>query len=272
MDTAKRVVLTELVPRVEAGCTVRFNCPKCAASEKSLSLTVSEDGSSVWLCHRAKCGFKGASRSYSTLTPPRKKKFEPSFFSGATMQASFLTVGYGAREALARAFGSEHIEEACERFSIRVSVDYPTELVFKCYGANGEVLGVQTKQWCADGSKKVRTYKSHPGPLYAFYGIGHEGPLWLVEDCLSAARIAYFRRPAIALLGTHVSDDLASELRLWWQDKPVILALDADASLKAIGLRQRLDQRYGLNISVELLERDVKDMHEYNVRRMLGVA
>ena len=51
-----------LASEMELGQTIRSVCPRCyggSSHEKSLTITLGEEGSLIWNCFRAKCDFKG---------------------------------------------------------------------------------------------------------------------------------------------------------------------------------------------------------------------
>lgn len=79
---------------------------------------------------------------------------------------------------------------------------------------------------------KSLTYRTGPG-LNVFYASDHAentAPMFLVEDCYSAIKIAEAGHPAIALLGT----SLPSEFKLYMRADGFVVWLDADAIQKAV--------------------------------------
>lgn len=83
--------------------------------------------------------------------------------------------------------------------------------------------------------------------------------LILVEDQVSAIRMAPHMHSA-ALLGTHINDDKAEEIRSG-KYKTVIIALDNDATHEAIKLQLKWAGRIR-GLFIRGLAKDIKDMND----------
>lgn len=84
---------------------------------------------------------------------------------------------------------------------------------------------------------------------------GGDGEIWLVEDQVSACKVARYRT-CVALLGVAVHRELMNVLVD--SARPCVLALDGDALHKAVDLSFRM-QSLGIPTRVVYLDRDVKD-------------
>jgi hypothetical protein len=100
-------------------------------------------------------------------------------------------------------------------------------------------------------------------------------PLCLVEDPLSAMRLASKGVIGVALLGTVLNSSKVATLRGWSSEHegaPIHLALDADAYMQSVAQAKRLYNQ--LDMRVHRIFHDVKDMDDdelLNFLRVLGV-
>jgi hypothetical protein len=108
--------------------------------------------------------------------------------------------------------------------------------------------------------KRVMTYKATSKPFVDFWAGFDAKPAVIVEDCLSAARLAQLGFSAVALLGTNMSIAQAQEIAAFASrsNKPTYLALDADAWEKSLKITQRM--AHVLTMRPVPLTLDVKDM------------
>jgi hypothetical protein len=90
--------------------------------------------------------------------------------------------------------------------------------------------------------------------LGSWYLAPDYGEIWLVEDQISAAKVARFRT-CVALIGVSVHRALMDVLV--HLQRPCVLALDGDALEKAVSTSYRM-QSLGIETRVVYLEQDVK--------------
>lgn len=83
--------------------------------------------------------------------------------------------------------------------------------------------------------------------------------LVIVEDQVSALKVAPHHH-ALALLGTHIGDDKAQEIKEGKYSK-ILLCLDNDATYEAIKLQLKL-QHVLPNMYIVGLGQDIKDMND----------
>lgn len=86
----------------------------------------------------------------------------------------------------------------------------------------------------------------------------------VVEDVLSAQRLALAGMESVALLGVGVSEELLDELSL----KRVVWALDADAWARSVGLHNRHGYRC-VDSRAAALTKDIKDMRQMELDEWL---
>jgi hypothetical protein len=111
---------------------------------------------------------------------------------------------------------------------------------------------------CYDGMPKAMTYLHNPETTrMAWYHSSHPYTVVLVEDQVSAMRIACTGWPAAALLGTSMNLDHVRDLQRYGA-KHVIFALDRDAKRKGIELCARYGSIFN-HANVADLMHDPKD-------------
>jgi hypothetical protein len=164
---------------------------------------------------------------------------------------------------------------AFQRGLLRVQWDpSETRVVFLIYGCDGKLRDAIGRAIRPKVIPKWKRYGSwqggfliHPqgAPWEKVDFNGLAGPeLVLVEDCLSAVRVALSGYRAMALLGTH----LTAEVKRSLAGERVILALDADASRLAVKMTATL-AFYTKQVSLRLLDDDLKYLTTDQVRSIL---
>lgn len=250
-------------------------CPLCeggSSRERSLSLTVADDGVS-WaaFCHRASCKFFSRGGRPGAPAELPRPAFEERPYRGDTQAIGAETHPYWMGK-LRRAMGPNWPRRA-EQAGFLQAADDPRELLFPLRTVFGSRRGYISRRWNEDGTRTVRTWRERPGPVYSVYDgslfqreTAAPAEVWLVEDHLSAARLAIdVYRPAatagVALCGTHVLGELVRELRpLWLRAERVYVALDPDAATQGIETALWLRNEYGLDAWPVLLPADIKDL------------
>ena len=242
----------------------RTYCPECDGGkthEQSLSIRQAEDGVLRLSCWRATCGWFATS-----LTAPdgryRSKVKQARPYREATLSLDesdmqeYLHDAYGLRPSIMGKHGWRQAE-ARER---------PT-LVLPVLDPYGRVRGHVTRTF--GEPKRCFTYKESAQPFLDYWPISPTAPVVIVEDCLSACRLAGLGYNAVVLLGTSMSIEQAQEIGEWAGGREVILALDNDAFKKAIQLMQR--HSHILRMNVVLLQEDIKNMRDDDdIRKLLG--
>lgn len=205
-------------------------CPACKGGETgegSLSVTKRE-GVLLWQCHRASCGFKGATGSsvrhsgngYHTRVPETR---------GAVGREILRSAEAVPPEIVQRLLSDYAINRAhISRCEIGWDTD-TSRLALPVQNLRSERLGVVLR--ALDG-RKPKTLNHTEKDAIAWYPNHSAGGVIIVEDQLSAIRASDFLT-SVALLGTHLNDERAAEIRASGL-RPVYLALDADAWGKAV--------------------------------------
>ena len=241
----------------------RTYCPQCdggKSHEQSLSIRQDEDGVLRLRCWRATCGWFATS-----LTNP-----------DARLISKQIKEARPYRQATTALDESETEEYLCDTYGLRPSImgrhgwrtnERETELVLPVLDMYGRIRGHITRTF--DSPKRCFTYKETAQPFLDYWPVANDTPVVIVEDCLSACRLAGLGYNAVALLGTSMSIEQAHEIHEWAGGREVMLALDADAFEKALILRKRF--AHILRMKVILLTQDIKNVKsDDDIRKLLG--
>lgn len=210
--------------------------------------------------------------------PPVVRTPEARFYVGQVLPLTPDDLGYFAKR----------YELRLSAIATRIARSDDGRYVLPIYGPSGEKRGViLRKPWdgapisCADSSApKADTYRYEPGPLQSFYQVApweeSRGVLVLVEDQLSAIKLAAYGYDSVALLGTP-TDKLASysgmdrvaEIVQAAGDREVIVALDADATEEAFKFARKWRSAFK-RLRVAILANDLKDTTAADFERVLG--
>lgn len=261
--------------RVQAGTSKRITCPSCGG-KNTLSITHTNDGALLWNCYKASCNIAGSKRhnqglDFSSIkthiaNPDCGKELnsKPSVRTHKLRMSSnpryhTEAMDYIAKNGCMDAFEKEyaHITYDPERHRVVFFTD-DTEL-----NAVGRYLG---------------NFKKASVPKWIVYGDISEGFLCsqeldstetvvVVEDAPSACSIARVEGVAgYALLGTHLTTSHKNNLRKF---KNVVLALDNDATGKAISMLSKLDNLRA-KPRVAFLDEDLKYLTEAELEEFVG--
>lgn len=147
------------------------------------------------------------------------------------------------------------------------------QYVFPVRGPSGNTRGHVVRRAAWSGEKggprcplpiyatpKSKSYRLNPhGAFSAWYRpalLGPTAPVVVVEDQVSALCAAGAGFRSMALLGVHMSNEIARELQV--EGRPVILALDADATETSLNIAQKWGPALP-QCRVLILTSDVKD-------------
>jgi len=123
----------------------------------------------------------------------------------------------------------------------------------------GGVRGHVTRTFTAP--KRCFTYKATAQPWLDWWAADAENqPIVVVEDTISACRLAGLGYPSVALLGTSISNPQAQEISKIADRRPVYLALDRDAFVKALHLAKR--HAHIVQFLPVCLTEDIKNMKD----------
>lgn len=252
---------------------VQGACPACVHWNFSATR---KNGKLLWNCFRATCGERGAvyipGGGYSTpryaAPPPAGPVSNP--YTG-TMSLLSDTVA----------------QRLCDRFDIlypgfiqrHVYAGSQGRYLLPIYGPNGKIRGEVLRwpwigaEYASGGalssvvpySKSLTFRELTSSTLLSWYKTETKGVM-LVEDQMSAIKLASEGISAAALLGTTLSQDKIMELQR--HTNTIALALDKDATSLAFKLARKWQHAF-LQFKVVILEKDIKDMPRKDLRGLL---
>lgn len=238
-------------------------CPACdGGSTKEGSLSVSKrEGLLLWQCHRASCGFAGASGSSGQTYQRTTKPVEVRGAVGRQIARECSVVDAQHRELLATKYFIT--ENHIAKFGLGWDDD-TDRLVLPVQNFRAERLGVTLRSFKGERPKS----KSHTEEdALAWYTNPATTSIIIVEDQLSAIRASDYLT-SVALLGTHLNEERVSEIRNCSSGGSVYLALDADAWNKAINYA--ISYRSRLKLQLLKLSKDIKDHDPEELAALLG--
>lgn len=238
------------------GQTYRGNCPQCGGRN---TFTASRKmGKIVWNCYKASCGFSGAqqkNRSISSIVETLKKKTVVKKTEEFSLPDSFID-----------GLLMEHMDYLCSvnatQAEVKLDVNENRVVFIVRDPDTGKIIGAVGRAMQKHMLPKWRRYDKNSDLLY-FSGNSPVGVL--VEDCASACAVANAGYTGVSLLGTSIHDGHIPKLLRF--DR-LIVALDKDASAKAIKLKKRLDDY--IPTTVSFLQDDLKRFLPQDIRVILG--
>tara|TARA_R110000787_G_scaffold5761_1_gene20693 strand:- start:7826 stop:8650 length:825 start_codon:yes stop_codon:yes gene_type:complete len=256
---------------VPAGGNKRMVCPACNAEhENSFMIRKNDMSELTGYCFRVSCPISGKVIGNKSVYSYEKRNavssFKPRVYEGEKVAAS--------RSLALWMFKKYNIPMSVSR---REGLCYDTKYqrqVWPVYDKEGKQFGHMTKQMpdCKDSYPKWVTYferetnKLHY-PRANVWNMRYDSVV-LVEDIISAIRIAQFR-PAVALLGTHMTQGMVNELRQGYAHATV--ALDPDATTKAFKMARKFSGFFEKGMDFRPLLADPKDIEtDEQLQQQLG--
>jgi hypothetical protein len=238
---------------LEVGETIREVCPRCdggSSREKSLTITLGEDGKLVWNCFRTKCpGVKGTNdhnpSQHREPSPLVKKvrRFEGQTRALTDVQLNRIRTLWGISDP-PYWYWTDDLGGR-----IAMSIRSPK------YAHRGWVM----RSVNPNAQAKALTYINPEEEGMSWYREHPQAPTILVEDIPSAVRAAAYLN-SVALCGTGVGIAKAQEIAEY-AGSGVIIALDQDATAQAFKIAEKWSLLWG-NVKVLPLTQDIKDMKE----------
>lgn len=248
---------------LENGCSLAGElCPACnGGSTKEGSLSVSKrEGILLWQCHRASCGFKGASGGHRSQSK-YLKELPTRGTVGRWIAAESEMVDEPTRQLLASQYGIT--ENHISKYSI--GWDPNTErLVLPVEDVRSERLGVVLRSLKGE---KPKTLTHTEKDAIAWYVNTDTPDIIIVEDQLSAIRASDYLT-SVALLGTHLNENRVSEIRRASGNGRVYLALDGDAWATAV--KYAILYRNQLKLQLVKLNKDLKNQTDEELSNLIA--
>lgn len=239
-------------------------CPKCGGGrtgEGSFSVSVAPEGI-YFKCHRDTCDNAGLRAGLEPTIQPIAP-FVPRPYPYGLRTVPFNHWLWDKLEA-------KPSHKTCASLGVYVRELDMGELVWDVRDFNWESRGHISRRY---PNKFIRSWRVVNGPWMNFIG-PRVNDLWIVEDNISAARIALAGHSALALLGTNLSPAGRAELRAYLprlNEPRVRVALDPDASATASALARELTFSLGRDILYTPLVADPKDLPRADFEELLGL-
>lgn len=254
-----KAAILGMASTLSRGDTVREVCPACGGgsdNEKSLSLTLSEDGQVLWHCFRNKCTLDaGKSTKHisinSGLVKPKRKVFDGLVYDLSEDVRQRVHALWGITDFTHMYWTDSY------RGRLAMSIRSPK------YLHRGWVLrdiynksDVKALSFIDEGEEGISWYKNHVG-----------ADTIIVEDIPSAVRASSVLN-AVALCGTGVGLSRAMEIQEHAPGRKLV-ALDQDATAEAFRIARKWALLWG-DVAVLPLKKDIKNMTEEELKELLA--
>lgn len=237
------------------GESVRIHCPECNGTDDTLSISRLEDGTVLYNCYRASCGYRGRSGSTPYKGTERPAKPPKKVWEGIPQPLP---------------------EPVVQWISERWGIDSPEHWYYTPEHGGRIAMSVRSPRglhrgWVLrnDGSRtpKALTYIDEDEEGLSWYLTQPYAPTLLVEDMPSAIRASRYTN-AVALLGTGIGESRAHEIAEY-AVRPVYVALDQDATSLSFKWARKYSLLWG-DVKVLPLKQDLKDMQESELCTLIG--
>lgn len=263
---------------LQPGSTARLDCPACNggqyAERSTLSVTVSQDGTVLWKCHRASCGFAGRQSAGGAEVresgPPQRKATRRLLYPPRTMTEDEEAYLLHRVEGLSQ----EWLDYLKHERSYEVGfVDEFSGYAFPILDELGRRRGYVVRRYNGVEPKALTFYDDSLHQSHACFidaRLGRENAylsnsVVVVEDIPSMLAVSPYV-DSVALLGTNArQDQMGAIARL---KRRVIWALDADATKNAIELHMAMGTLFHES-RVMILDRDLKDTPPQGIQQLL---
>lgn len=233
--------------------THREVCPKCGggdSKEKAFAVSKDQAGYIYWRCFRASCGYSGSTggggkgqRTVSRVSIPLSAPLV-----GLTEgQCDYFIDEYGVD-----ALGNILFCPDKEAFA------------FKVHSYSGTRLGYHLR-WFDGRKQKADSYPDkRTEPFMAFYIAPNNGALVVVEDCLSALKVAQSGISSVSLLGTNLDWERVFKIREGYPK--MVLALDRGTLPLALVYKDKFQHLFE-DITIWNLDKDLKYVEKRRIVR-----
>jgi len=270
MDDGVLSQLRMLSEEVPVGSTSGFVCPACgggSTGESSLRLTRLEPGLCLYKCHRASCGASGSIRGAYCFASAGSSIRETVLDSGQVYSNDTHRLGKEWLSELRQRYRISEHEAARHGWAEEAGTG---RLVVYIRGPQGDVRGVHTRAGPWQTGPKSRDYRTVAGNWAAWFRAAgaQSNALVLVEDVLSAAKVAQSGFDCVSLMGTSLSLDKLREI-LREASGNIALALDRDATNIACDICSRYSFLTGGRLRPLIIRKDLKYHTEEEIQSMV---
>ena len=239
---------------------LRIDCPSC---HKKNTLSVSDDGyRRMYNCFYANCDVKGVLDNRLTVTNSRvvfEKKSEPSVkHKVSDFQLPTTFVPLSRNQKAVDYVRSVNSYQAYLDNRVDIMYDIRFDRVAFLVKNKGRVVDAVGRTLTNSKPKWYRYGRSnHP------FICGRGSVLFIVEDCPSSCSISHVCK-VMALMGTNLLD---SHIEVIKKYNKVVVALDKDATNKALEMSRKISQY--VNCNVAFLTDDLKNLKDEDRERFV---
>jgi hypothetical protein len=234
------IQLRHFAATIETGTTDRTECPWCGGGgshEPAFAITRTSAAEARYKCHRASCGRAGRLAVWGFKleqildnSSQKGEQFTPRLYTSDTLE-----------------LGNEWIAELLDLYEIyaieTIGVEWREEissgnLVVPVRSPLGVARGVEVRRSKIQiphvSGPKTKSYRVLDEPWLGWYRTTNTGPIILVEDSISALKVSRHFQVG-CLHGSHVTLEMLLEvLGIAGVKQDIVLALDRDATGKAL--------------------------------------
>jgi len=263
VGNARDFMLLEYADLSEGETRAGQECPSChggRTNERTLSVS-RRNGTVRWFCHRASCGFKGVSGGARARPGPDTQAASCRGVVGRQL----VREGEQLPEWVLNYLSTTYYLDSAAVQRASLSWDSSQErLVLPVYNEDGENTGAVLRS--LSGAVPKALTHAEDGAM-AWYRNWQSDLLIIVEDQLSAIRASKYMN-AVALLGTNLNEERAQVIARMKFFR-VLIALDKDA--RAVMMGHVIRHRGYFRLQPILIEKDLKDSREQELKEILGV-
>ena len=242
------------------GETYRGSCPKC---KRYNTFTVSRDLSTIkWNCYSSSCNYRGVKTNLDMSIDDVRRRFKHE------RKENNRNVRFNYNDSLGYSY---HIGNFLDKYCINnrdIPVLYdPLErrvaFMIQHNGENIDAIGRALDVW---RKPKWKRYNDINNSIVVPFDASPKSNLIIVEDIISAWKAVTYLddTDAMPLLGTSLSTNNLN--KIWDTYNSVTIALDKDATDKAINMSRRIF--VGVDkCKVVALELDIKDMSVEEIQK-----
>lgn len=269
------IQLRHFAAEIESGTTSRTECPWCGGGntkERAFTVTRTSEAEAKYMCHRATCGRHGRLAVWGFQlrqisdgsTPEERKSFTPRVHTRDTHKLG--------EEWTAELLDLYQINADEANWSGWLCESESGNLVVPVRSPLGVVRGVEVRRSKVQvpivSSPKTDSYRFLDEPWLGWYRGVTTGPIVLVEDAISAIKVSR-QFQVCCLHGSHIDlERLMEVIGIAGNKDEMILALDRDATEKA--LKFIIEWRFlAPNFRAVPLSKDLKYSPDNHIREIL---
>ena len=258
---------------MQYGETRNGTCPQCG--QRKFYVT-RKPGGFAFICFRASCGYKGF-QGCAALTDERVD-IDYSVRRGRKGNAytgELFLVDYRDMDWFEVRFGV-YLGDDPKGCAYWCKVTDDGRYAFPMWGPRDEYRGIVLRRPLWDGDpeplrtdtknpdcpKAISYFEENVKARLAWYHSTQEGICVIVEDQVSAMRIASLGFTSVAILGTNFYPEFVSDFIKWQNGEcDYVLALDPDAFTKSLKIAGKWGPTFKRPLRVARLKCDAKDYH-----------